>query len=90
MDQLFKVFYSWQSDLSGNKTRYFIQEIIDTAIRIAQQSEKIEAERDEAIRLSTVRFFQTLQSRITRSVAKTVDDTSLTKKQKRYNRSLSK
>ena len=53
MDQLFKVFYSWQSDLPGNKTRYFIQEAIDTAISIAQQSEKIEAERDEATKGKT-------------------------------------
>ena len=53
MNQLFKVFYSWQSDLPGNKTRYFIQEAIDTAISIAQQSEKIEAERDEATKGKT-------------------------------------
>ena len=44
----FKIFYSWQSDLPGNKTRNFIRECIDEAIDLAQESEAIEAERDEA------------------------------------------
>lgn len=44
----FIIFYSWQSDLPGNKTRYFIRECIDEAIDLAQESEAIEAERDEA------------------------------------------
>lgn len=44
----FKVFYSWQSDLPGNKTRYFIREAIDKAIELARETEAIEAERDEA------------------------------------------
>ena len=43
----FKIFYSWQSDLPGNKTRNFIRECIDEAIDLAQESEAIEAERDE-------------------------------------------
>ena len=30
--QTFKIFYSWQSDLPGNKTRNFIRECIDEAI----------------------------------------------------------
>lgn len=46
--QTFKIFYSWQSDLPKNKTRYFIRECIDEAIELAQESEAIEAERDEA------------------------------------------
>lgn len=46
--QTFKIFYSWQSDLPGNKTRNFIRECIDRAINLAQESETIEAERDEA------------------------------------------
>ena len=46
--QTFKIFYSWQSDLPGNKTRNFIRECIDEAIDLAQESEAIEAERDEA------------------------------------------
>lgn len=46
--QKFKIFYSWQSDLPGNKTRNFIRECIDEAIDLAQESEAIEAERDEA------------------------------------------
>lgn len=44
----FKIFYSWQSDLPGNKTRNFIRECIDEAIELAHESETIEAERDEA------------------------------------------
>ena len=46
--QTFKIFYSWQSDLSGSKTRNFIRECIDEAIELAQESEAVEAERDEA------------------------------------------
>lgn len=46
--QKFKMFYSWQSDLPGNKTRNFIRECIDEAIDLAQESETVEAERDEA------------------------------------------
>ena len=46
--QKFKIFYSWQSDLPGNKTRNFIRECIDEAIDLAQESEAVEAERDEA------------------------------------------
>lgn len=44
----FKIFYSWQSDLPGNKTRYLIQKCIDAAIDLAEETEAIEAERDEA------------------------------------------
>ena len=44
----FKIFYSWQSDLTASKTRNFIRECIDEAIDLAQESEAIEAERDEA------------------------------------------
>lgn len=44
----FKIFYSWQSDLPGNKTRNFIRDCIDEAIDLAEESEAIEAERDEA------------------------------------------
>lgn len=46
--QKLKIFYSWQSDLPGNKTRNFIRECIDEAIDFAQKSEAVEAERDEA------------------------------------------
>ena len=44
----FKIFYSWQSDLSGSKTRYFIRDCIDDAIAFAGESEALEAIRDEA------------------------------------------
>ena len=44
----FKIFYSWQSDLPGNKTRNFIRSCIDDAIELAEETEAIEADRDEA------------------------------------------
>ena len=49
----FKIFYSWQSDLPGNKTRNFIRECIDDAISYAQESEAIDAVRDEATKDTT-------------------------------------
>ena len=49
----FKIFYSWQSDLPKNKTRNFICECIDEAIELAEESEMIEAERDEATKDTT-------------------------------------
>ncbi len=49
----FKIFYSWQSDLPGNKTKFFIRECIDDAIAFAEESEAIEAERDEATKDTT-------------------------------------
>lgn len=49
----FKIFYSWQSDLPGNTTRNFIRNCIDEAIDLAQESEAIEAERDEATKGTT-------------------------------------
>ena len=45
---MFKIFYSWQSDLPSNKTRSFIGSCIDKAIENAQDIEAIEAMRDEA------------------------------------------
>lgn len=45
--RVFKIFYSWQSDLPGNKTRYFIKDCIDDAIELALSCEAIEAQRDE-------------------------------------------
>lgn len=45
---MFKIFYSWQSDLPQNKTKLFIRECIDEAITLALDSEAIEAVRDEA------------------------------------------
>ncbi|MBR0410351.1 MAG: hypothetical protein IJI25_05000 [Eubacterium sp.] len=49
----FKIFYSWQSDLPGNKTRNFIRDCIDDAIAFAGESEAIEAVRDEATKDTT-------------------------------------
>lgn len=44
----FRIFYSWQSDLSKSKTTIFIRECIEQAIVLAADAETIEAERDEA------------------------------------------
>ena len=44
----FNIFYSWQSDLPGDKTRYLIRDCIDEAIELALHCEAIEAQRDEA------------------------------------------
>ena len=44
----FKIFYSWQSDLPKDQTRNFIRKCIDEAIDLAEESEAIEAVRDEA------------------------------------------
>lgn len=44
----FKIFYSWQSDLPKDKTRDFIRGCIDDAVYLANESETIEASRDEA------------------------------------------
>lgn len=49
----FKIFYSWQSDLPGNKTRNFIRDCIDDAIALVEDSEAIEAIRDEATKDTT-------------------------------------
>ena len=49
----FKIFYSWQSDLPGRKTRNFIRRCIDDAIAFAGASETIEAIRDEATKDTT-------------------------------------
>ncbi len=62
----FKIFYSWQSDLAGNKTRNFIRGCIDEAIELAEESEAIEAQRDEATSGTTgsPNIVQTLFSKI--------------------------
>ena len=49
----FKIFYSWQSDLPGSQTRNIIRDCIDEAIDLAEESEAIEAERDEATKDTT-------------------------------------
>lgn len=50
---MFKIFYSWQSDLPSSETKAFIRKCIDEAIDYASDSEAIEAERDEATKGTT-------------------------------------
>ena len=45
---MFKVFYSWESDLPSSKNRAFIRGCIEKAIELADKAEAIDAERDEA------------------------------------------
>lgn len=45
---MFTIFYSWQSDLNKNRNLYFIRESIDKAVKLAHESESVEAVRDEA------------------------------------------
>jgi len=49
----FRIFYSWQSDLPGSKTKNFIRDCIDDAIVFAGESEAVEAIRDEATKDTT-------------------------------------
>lgn len=44
----FKIFYSWQSDLPGDKNRNFIRKCIDKALDLAEDAEAIDAVREEA------------------------------------------
>jgi hypothetical protein len=45
---MFKIFYSWESDLPSSKNNAFIRGCIDRAIELAEEAETIEAERDES------------------------------------------
>lgn len=45
---MFKIFYSWESELPGSKNSAFIRDCINKAIELADNAETIEAERDEA------------------------------------------
>lgn len=45
---VFKVFFSWQSDLPSSDAKDFVRQCIDDAIEIIGETEAFEAERDEA------------------------------------------
>ncbi len=62
-----KVFYSWQSDLPGNKSRYIIQESIEQAVSILRDSIKIEADRDTKNEYGSPDIVQTIFSKIDES-----------------------
>lgn len=46
MDNQYKIFYSWQSDLPNNTNRGLIQDALDKALRRIKRIAKIEADRD--------------------------------------------
>lgn len=58
------MFYSWQSDLPGNKTRYLIQESIDKAVSILKDTIKVEADRDTKNEFGSPDIVQTIFSKI--------------------------
>ena len=59
-----KVFYSWQSDLPGNKSRYIIQESIENAVKVLRDTIKVEADRDTKNEYGSPDIVQTIFSKI--------------------------
>ncbi len=62
-----KVFYSWQSDLPGNKSRYIIQESIEQAVSILRDTVKLEADRDTKNEYGSPDIVHTIFSKIDES-----------------------
>lgn len=62
-----KVFYSWQSDLPGNKSRYIIQESIEQAVSILRDTVKLEADRDTKNEFGSPDIVHTIFSKIDES-----------------------
>lgn len=46
MANQFNIFYSWQSDLQGNRTRWFLQKCIDEVVSLCKGSMEVVADRD--------------------------------------------
>ena len=63
-EAIFKIFYSWQSDLPGNNTRGFIQECIDAAVRHFRNTVAIEADRDTKGEYGSPDIVETIFSKI--------------------------
>ena len=59
-----KIFYSWQSDLPNSKTRGFIQDCIDAAIKHLADIVFIEADRDTQGELGSPDIVETIFSKI--------------------------
>ena len=63
----FKVFYSWQSDLPGNKTKWFINECIEEAVvkrNVVVEGVKILADRDTKGKTGAPNITQTIFEKI--------------------------
>lgn len=59
-----KIFYSWQSDLPGNQTRYLIQDSIDSVVKSMRDTSEIIADRDTKGEFGTPDIAQTIFSKI--------------------------
>jgi len=62
--QEIRIFYSWQSDLPGNQSRYIIQESIEDAVKILRDTVEIIADRDTNGELGSPDITQTIFSKI--------------------------
>lgn len=58
------IFYSWQSDLSGSKTRNIIQDAIKDAVKLLRDTVDIEADRDTKGEYGSPDIAQTIFSKI--------------------------
>lgn len=58
------IFYSWQSDLPGNKTRNIIEDSIKDAVRLLRNTVEIEADRDTKGKYGSPDIAQTIFSKI--------------------------
>lgn len=59
-----KIFYSWQSDLPGNQTRYLIQDSIDATVKAMRDTIEIIADRDTKGEFGSPDIAQTIFSKI--------------------------
>lgn len=62
-----KIFYSWQSDLPGSKTRYLIQDSIDAVVNGMKDTIEIIADRDTKGEFGSPDIAQTIFSKIDES-----------------------
>lgn len=63
-DPQITIFYSWQSDLPGSKTRNIIQDGIKDAVRLLRDTVDIEADRDTKGEYGSPDIVNTILSKI--------------------------
>ena len=59
-----KIFYSWQSDLPGSRTRYLIQDSIEAAVSVMKDTVELVADRDTKGEFGAPDIAQTIFSKI--------------------------
>lgn len=64
MAREFKIFYSWQSDLTGNQTRYFLLDIIDSTVVYLANTVTVIPDRDTKDTIGSPNIEQTIISKI--------------------------